>query len=92
MKLRRSSLLAKIIVILPLAAATITLVSLQTQLDDKQAELTTLEQQSNALTQENQRLEDAIAAAGTDEGIMSIAREKLGMVEKNEIVFYDIGN
>lgn len=92
MKLRRSSLLAKIIVILPLAAATITLVSLQTQLDDKQAELTTLEQQSNTLVQENQRLEDAIAAAGTDEGIMSIAREKLGMVEKNEIVFYDIGN
>lgn len=92
MKFRRSSLLTKIIVILPLAAATITLVSLQTQLADKEAELSVLEQQATAITQENQRLEDAIAAAGTEEGVMSIAREKLGMVEKNEIVFYDIGN
>ncbi len=92
MKFRRSSLLTKAIVILLFVAAAITLVTLQTQLTEKEAELAVLEQQAADISQDNQRLEDAIAAAGTDEGIMTIAREKLGMVEKNEIVFYDIGN
>ncbi len=92
MKFKKSSLLTKVIVILLLAAAAFTLVSLQDQLTDKQNELAVLEQEATAIAQENERLEDAIAAAGTEEGIMSIAREKLGMVNKNEIVFYDIGN
>ncbi len=92
MKFKRSSLLSKIIVILPLAAATITLVSLQAQLNDKQAELELLEEQAITIEQENHRLEEVIAAAGTEDGVKAIAREKLGMVERNEIVFYDIGN
>ena len=92
MKFKKSSLLTKVIVMLLLVAAAFTLVSLQDQLTDKQNELAVLEQEATAIAQENERLEDAIAAAGTEEGIMSIAREKLGMVNKNEIVFYDIGN
>lgn len=92
MKFKRSSLLSKIIVILPLVAATITLVSLQAQLNEKQAELALLEEKTLVIEQENQRLEEVIAAAGTEAGVKAIAREKLGMVERNEIVFYDIGN
>lgn len=45
------------------------------------------------IAKENQRIEEldkAIQNAGTDEYIEKIAREKLGMIKANEIVFIDI--
>ena len=45
------------------------------------------------INKEQQRIEeldDALANAGTDEYIEKIAREKLGMIKANEIVFIDI--
>lgn len=45
------------------------------------------------IAKENQRIEEldkAIQSAGTDEYIEKIAREKLGMIKANEIVFIDI--
>ena len=91
MKFKRSSLMTKIIIVLPAIAAAATLVSLQAQLREKQATAAELEQQVAAASQENRRMEAAIDAVGTDEGVKAIAREKLGMVESGEIIFYDIG-
>ena len=48
---------------------------------------------SEDIAKENQRIEEldnAIKNAGTDEYIEKIAREKLGMIKANEIVFIDI--
>lgn len=45
------------------------------------------------IAKENQRIEEldnAIQNVGTDEYIEKIAREKLGMIKANEIVFIDI--
>ncbi len=39
---------------------------------------------------ENQKLEDELKKAGSDEYIERMAREKLGMVKANERVFIDI--
>ncbi len=39
---------------------------------------------------ENQKLEDELAQAGTDEYLERVAREKLGLVKANERVFIDI--
>ena len=91
MKFKRSSLMTKIIIVLPAIAAAATLVSLQAQLREKQATAAELEQQVAAASQENRRMEAAIDAVDTDEGVKAIAREKLGMVESGEIIFYDIG-
>lgn len=41
--------------------------------------------------QENNRLQDSIDALGTDEGVAAVARDKLGMVEEGDIIFYDVG-
>lgn len=92
MKLKRSSLLTKIIVILPAVAAVATLVSLQNQLEEREARTAELENQVLAVEQENQRLQEAIDNAGTEEGIQDAARQKLGMVADGEIIFYDIGS
>ena len=91
MTFKRSSLMTKIIIVLPAIAAAATLVSLQAQLREKQATAAELEQQVAAASQENWRMEAAIDAVDTDEGVKAIAREKLGMVESGEIIFYDIG-
>lgn len=91
MKFKRSSLMTKIIVLVPILAATVTLVSLQAQWEETQARAAALEDEVAAAAQENQRLEAAIAEIGTEAGIKNIARQELGLVEDGEIIFYDIG-
>ena len=92
MRFRRSSLVTKILILALVAYAAVTLVTLQSQLQEKNAEADILSSQVTALEQENQRLEQAIAELDTDEGVEAVARQKLGLVKKNETVFYDVGN
>jgi len=92
MRFKKSSLVTKILILVLAAYATVTLVSLQNQVTAKNAEAAKLAGSISAAEQENQRLEQAIEALGTDEGVEAVARQKLGLVKKNEIVFYDVGN
>jgi len=92
MKFKRSSLMTKLAILLLAAAATVTLVSLQSQLAEKERLTTELREQVAAVEQENQRLEAAIEETGSEESVKAIARQKLGLVENGEIIFYDIGS
>ena len=92
MRFKRSSLLTKILILVLVVYATVTLVSLQSQVTEKEAEAQALQSDITAAKQENLRLEQAIDALDTDEGVEDVAREKLGWVADGEIVFYDIGN
>ena len=91
MMFKRASLLTKIVVVIPTVAAALTLVSLHAQLEDKQEQAAQLEEKVAVAQQENKRLELAIENADTDEGVRAVAREKLGLADSDEIVFYDIG-
>lgn len=92
MRFKRSSLLTKLLILVLVVYATVTLVSLQNQVTEKNAEAEALESSIAATEQENQRLQQAIDALGTDEGVEEVARRKLGLVAEGEIVFYDVGN
>lgn len=92
MRFKRSSLLTKVLILVLVVYATVTLVSLQSQVTEKNAEAEALESSIAATEQENQRLQQAIDALGTDEGVEEVARRKLGLVAEGEIVFYDVGN
>ncbi|MGN0980775.1 MAG: cell division protein FtsL [Candidatus Avoscillospira sp.] len=92
MRFKRSSLLTKLLILVLVVYATVTLVSLQSQVTEKNAEAAKLESSIAATEQENQRLQQAIDALGTDEGVEEVARRKLGLVSEGEIVFYDVGN
>ena len=92
MRFKRSSLLTKILILVFVVDATVTLVSLQSQVTEKETEALALQSDITAAKQENLRLEQAIDALDTDEGVENVAREKLGWVADGEIVFYDIGN
>lgn len=90
MKFVKSSLLVKLVILVLVVYATVTLVSLRKQISEKNEQEATLTSSIAAATQENKRLEDAIDALGTDEGIEAVARDKLGMVDEDDIVFFDV--
>ena len=92
MRFKRSSLLTKLLNLVLVAYATVTLVTLQSQITEKQALAEELQTSIDATNQENLRLEQAINALGTDAGVEAVARQKLGLVAKGEIIFYDVGN
>ncbi len=92
MRFKHSSLMTKILILVLVVYATVTLVSLQNQVAEKNAEAELLQSSIDAAKQENLRLQQAIDTLDTDEGVEAVARQKLGWVAKGEIVFYDMGN
>lgn len=92
MRFKRSSMLTKLLILVLVVYAAVTLVSLQSQVTEKNAQADALSQSIEAAKQENLRLEQAIDTLDTDEGVKNAAREKLGWVSQDELVFYDIGN
>ena len=92
MRFKHSSLMTKILILGLVVYATVTLVSLQNQVAEKNAEAELLQSSIDAAKQENLRLQQAIDTLDTDEGVEAVARQKLGWVAKGEIVFYDMGN
>ena len=92
MRFKHSSLMTKILILVLVVYATVTLVSLQNQVAEKNAEAELLQSSIDAAKQENLRLQQAIDTLDTDGGVEAVARQKLGWVAKGEIVFYDMGN
>ena len=84
MKFVRSSLLVKLVILIVVVYAVVTLVSLRNQIADKNAEAAALTSSITAVEQKNGKLEEAIATADSDEGVEAIARDKLGMVTDGE--------
>ena len=91
-KFKKSSLITKLVIAILLVYSMITLVHLQRQLSQKQAERAALETQLTEQQQANAALHSNIDAIDTDEGVEAVAREKLGLVSEGEITFYDAGN
>ena len=91
MKLVKSSLLVKLVILILVVYATVTLVSLRKQITEKNEQEAILNSSIAATEQENNRIQDSIDALGTDAGVEAVARDKLGMVDEGDIVFYDVG-
>ena len=91
-KFKKSSLVTKLVIMILLVYAMVTLVYLQRQLSEKQNEREALEAQITQVQQANAALSEDIDALGTKEGIEAVAREKLGLVSEGEVTFYDIGD
>lgn len=92
MKLKKTPLLAKLLILAVCVFALVSLVSLQGQIREKRSEAEKLKEQVMYAEQEQKELEEDMAALGSDESIIKIARERLGMVADGEIVFYDSDN
>ncbi len=89
MKFKRAGAGAKILILVLLAAAVAALLSVKTRLDSAEASREALTQQVQAQQEANAALADEIAHSDDPEYLESIARDKLGLLEPDEIVFAD---
>ena len=92
MKFVKSSLLVKLVILILVVYATVTLVRLRSQINEKDAEVKGLTSSIASTQQENDRLQSSIDARETPEGLEQVARDKLGMVSEGEIVFEEVGD
>ena len=92
MKLKRSSLFMKIVILALIVYACISLVGAKNRIAAAQADQAELQAKVDAALQENAELEYDVAHAGDPETIESIARTKLGLVKPGEKIFFDVGN
>ena len=90
MRLKKASILTKLLLLVVSVYAVITLVNLQDRVRTANAEVSALEQQVLYAEQEKALMEESLRELGTDKSIMTIARARLGMVELGEIVFLDV--
>ena len=92
MKFVKSSLLVKLVILILVVYATVTLVRLRSQINEKEAEAAGLTSSIACTQQENDRLQSSIDALDTPDGLEQGARDQLGMVSECEIVFEDVGD
>ncbi len=92
MKLKKASLLTKLLILALCIFSLVTLVTLQGQIRIKSAEEDQLNAEKMYAEQEQKELQEDIENFGTPESIIKIARERLGMVAEGEIIFYDADN
>ena len=92
MKLKRSGLFMKIVILALIVYAAIMLVGAKNRIAAAQADHAALQAKVDVALQENAELAYDVAHAGDQETIESIARTKLGLVMPGEKIFIDVGN
>lgn len=92
MRLRKSSLITKLLILGLMVYAFATIMTLQLQISALAEERDRLSGEVADAQQANLELQEDIAAMDTDEAIKQIARERLNLVEDGEMVFIDSGN
>ena len=90
MRIKRTSLITKIVVVAIILYAGVTLVSLKVQVSAARQQREELRSQVSSITQTNTELQYAIDHSTDAETIEDIARDKLGLVKPGEKIFYDV--
>lgn len=86
---RRTSTLHKVVVAAAVVLSSVTLFSLRLTQWEAEDRLRRLRQEAAALEQANAELRQDIDDLGTTEAIRKIAREELGLVDPDTIIFED---
>ena len=92
MRVKRAGLLTKVLILVLLIVVAISLLELNNRVEQAQAQKADLARQVAAQTQTNADLTDAIEHSDDLDRIKDVAREKLGLVEPGEIIFYSMGD
>ena len=87
MKLKKASLLTKLVVLALLIAAATALLNLRQQILAAEADLAEAQAQVAEQKQVNAELADAVENSGDPERQADLARSKLGLVEPGEYIF-----
>lgn len=84
---RRSSTLLKCVVLATIVLSTITAIALGILRNETAKQAEVLRQEAAVLEQENQALRDKISILGTVESVKQIARDILGLVDPDTVIF-----
>ena len=87
MKLKKASLLTKLVVLALLIGAATGLLNLRQQILTAEADLTEAQSRVAEQKQANAELADAVENSGDPERQADLARSKLGLVEPGEYIF-----
>ena len=90
MRVKRASLITKIVIAAIMLYAGVTLISLKVQVAEARTQRDELHSQVSSATQTNTELQYAIDHSTDAETIEDIARNKLGLVKPGEKIFYDV--
>lgn len=84
---KRSKLLTKIVVLCTIVLSMVALLTIRQQLLDTQAMKDALNDKAAQLEQENGQLEDKIDSLGSVDSVEQIARDELGLVDPDSVIF-----
>lgn len=89
MRLCKSSLITKLVILAVMVYAIVTIVTLQPKISELKAESEALSGEVADLQQSNLEVQANIDALGTDEAVVQIARERLNLVGDGEVIIID---
>ena len=92
MKTTKSSLITKSVILILIVYLAITLLNLRTQIQTASQDYSAIQNQVVVQNAKNAVLEEHIRNSDDKETVLEIAKEKLGLVEEDEVVFYDTTN
>lgn len=92
MKFKRAGIATKLVVVILIVYAVVTLINLQTRIDDAEREKAALAAAVADKSATNEALRYEIEHSGDPATLEEVARDKLGLVLPGEQIFYDIGN
>lgn len=84
---RRSSILVKCMILAAVVLSTVALLVLRGAMLQTQSRTDGLRGEAAALEAENRQLKQSIGLQNTVDGILKIAREKLGLVDPDTVIF-----
>ena len=92
MKFKRASIITKIVVLILLIYIAITLLSVRSKIQAANASYQALQAQVDEQAAANAALASDIANKDDPDTVLAIAKERMGLLESGEIIFYDTTN
>lgn len=92
MKFKRSGFLSKVVVLVLLVFVALTLLDVRGKIQDAQQELETYQAAVDQQQEVNANLQESIANSDDADTVLEVAKEKMGLLESGEVVFYDTTN
>lgn len=89
MRLRKSSLITKLIQLAVLLYAVATVAALQPRLEALKQQCAALRDEITELEDANAQLQEDYDALGTDDSVRKLARERLNLLEDGDSIFID---
>ena len=91
-KTKRAGVLTKIVILAILIVVSIALLNLRSQLSAAERTRSELQAQVDAQTQTNAALQENIDNSDDPDTVLEVAKERLGLVSKDEVIFNDTTN